>query len=37
MTRPPRIRIEERGLARVLVVDNPAKRNALDFQALEEL
>jgi enoyl-CoA hydratase/carnithine racemase len=33
----PRIRVEERGLARVLVVDNPAKRNALDFQALEEI
>jgi enoyl-CoA hydratase/carnithine racemase len=37
MSRPPRIRVEERGLARVLVIDNPAKRNALDFQALEEL
>jgi enoyl-CoA hydratase len=33
----PRIRAEERGLARVLVVDNPAKKNALDFQALDEL
>jgi enoyl-CoA hydratase/carnithine racemase len=33
----PRIRTEERGLARIVVVDNPAKRNALDFQALEEL
>ncbi len=32
-----RIRAEERGLARVLVIDNPAKRNALDFQALDEL
>jgi enoyl-CoA hydratase/carnithine racemase len=32
-----RIRTEERGLARVLVVDNPAKKNALDFQALDEL
>jgi enoyl-CoA hydratase/carnithine racemase len=31
-----RIRTEERGLARVLVVDNPAKKNALDFQALDE-
>jgi len=37
MSRPPRIRVEEKGLARVLIVDNPAKRNALDFQALEEL
>jgi enoyl-CoA hydratase/carnithine racemase len=32
-----RIRVEDRGLARILVVDNPAKRNALDFQALDEL
>ncbi len=32
-----RIRVEDRGLARVLVVDNPAKRNALDFQALDEI
>lgn len=32
-----RIRVEDRGLARVLVFDNPTKRNALDFQALEEL
>lgn len=32
-----RVRVEDRGLARVVVVDNPAKRNALDFQALEEL
>src|SRR6516165_3051490 len=37
MSRPPRIRVEDRGLARVLLIDNPAKRNALDFQALEEL
>ncbi len=37
MSRPPRIRAEDRGQARVLVIDNPAKRNALDFQALEEL
>ena len=37
MSGPPRIRAEERGSARVLVIDNPAKRNALDFQALEEL
>ena len=33
----PRVRVEERGLARVLVLENPAKRNALDFRALEEL
>jgi enoyl-CoA hydratase len=32
-----RIGIEDRGLARILVVDNPSKRNALDFQALDEL
>jgi enoyl-CoA hydratase/carnithine racemase len=32
-----RIHAEERGLARILVIDNPAKRNALDFQALDEL
>ena len=37
MSGPPRVRVEERGPARVLVIDNPAKRNALDFQALEEL
>lgn len=37
MTRPARVRAEDRGLVRVLVVENPAKRNALDFQALEEL
>ncbi len=37
MTAPARVRAEDRGLVRVLVVDNPAKRNALDFQALEEL
>ncbi|HEY6099082.1 MAG TPA: enoyl-CoA hydratase-related protein [Anaeromyxobacter sp.] len=34
---PPRVRAEDRGLTRFLVIDNPAKRNALDFQALEEL
>jgi enoyl-CoA hydratase/carnithine racemase len=34
---PPRVRAEDRGLVRVLVVDNPAKKNALDFQALDEL
>jgi enoyl-CoA hydratase len=33
----PRIHAEDRGLVRVLVIDNLAKRNALDFQALEEL
>jgi enoyl-CoA hydratase len=37
MSRPPRIRSEDHGPVRVLVIDNPAKRNALDFQALEEL
>jgi enoyl-CoA hydratase/carnithine racemase len=31
------VRAEDRGLVRVLVIENPAKRNALDFQALEEL
>lgn len=33
----PRIRVEDRGQVRVLTIDNVAKRNALDFQALEEL
>ena len=37
VTAAARIRSEERGLARVLVVHNPAKKNALDFQALDEL
>src|SRR5215208_5779977 len=37
MSRPPRIRSEDRGLTRVLVIENAAKRNALDFQGLEEL
>ena len=32
-----RVRAEERGLARVLVIENLAKKNALDFQALDEL
>jgi enoyl-CoA hydratase/carnithine racemase len=32
-----RVRVEDRGLVRVLVIDNAAKRNALDFQALEEI
>ena len=34
---PPRIRIEDRGHVRVLIIDNEGKRNALDFRALEEL
>lgn len=34
---PPRVRSEDQGPTRILVIDNPAKRNALDFQALEEL
>ena len=34
---PPRLRAEDRGPVRVLTIDNPAKRNALDFEALEEL
>jgi enoyl-CoA hydratase len=33
----PRIRAEAAGDVRVLVIENPQKRNALDFQALEEL
>lgn len=37
MSAPPRIRTEDRGEARVLEISNLAKRNALDFQALEEL
>ncbi|HET8542365.1 MAG TPA: enoyl-CoA hydratase-related protein [Anaeromyxobacter sp.] len=32
-----KVRAVDRGLARVLVIDNPPKRNALDFQALEEI
>lgn len=32
-----RIRTEDRALVRILTIDNPAKRNALDFQALDEL
>jgi enoyl-CoA hydratase len=31
------VREEDVGLTRVLLVDNPPKRNALDFQALDEL
>ena len=37
MSAPPRIRVEDRGVVRVLVLDNPAKRNAVDFRALDEL
>lgn len=33
----PRIRTEDREGVRVLVIDNVPKRNAVDFQALEEL
>jgi enoyl-CoA hydratase/carnithine racemase len=32
-----RVRAEDRGLVRVLVIENPPKRNALDFRALEQL
>jgi enoyl-CoA hydratase/carnithine racemase len=32
-----RVRAEDRGLTRILTIDNPAKRNALDFQALDEI
>ncbi|MBK9516450.1 MAG: enoyl-CoA hydratase/isomerase family protein [Anaeromyxobacter sp.] len=34
---PQRLRSEERGAVRVLTIDNPQKRNALDFRALDEL
>lgn len=34
---PQRIRFEDRDLTRVLTIHNPSKRNALDFQALDEL
>jgi enoyl-CoA hydratase/carnithine racemase len=37
MSGPARVRAEDRGLVRVLFLENPAKRNALDFRALEEL
>ena len=37
MSAPPRLRTEDHGAVRVLVLDNPAKRNALDFRALDEL
>jgi len=33
----PKIRTEDRGGVRVLVIDNPQKRNALDFASLAEL
>jgi enoyl-CoA hydratase/carnithine racemase len=33
----PRIRSEDLDLVRVLTIDNPGKRNALDFRALDEL
>jgi enoyl-CoA hydratase/carnithine racemase len=32
-----RLAIEDRGQVRLLTLDNPAKRNALDFRALDEL
>ena len=32
-----KVRSEDRGQVRVVTIDNPAKRNALDFRALEEL
>jgi enoyl-CoA hydratase/carnithine racemase len=37
MQKVSRVRAEDRGLVRVLAIDNPSKRNALDFRALEEL
>ena len=37
MSPPARIRVEDRGVVRVLLLDNPGKRNALDFRALDEL
>lgn len=33
----PRLARQDRGAVRVLTIDNPQKRNALDFQALAEL
>ncbi len=33
----PRIAVEDRGAVRVLILDNPAKRNALDFGSLADL
>lgn len=35
--KPRRVRIEDRDHLRVLTIENLAKRNALDFQALDEL
>jgi enoyl-CoA hydratase/carnithine racemase len=37
MSGTPRLRVEDRGPVRVVVLDNPSKRNALDFRALDEL
>ncbi len=34
---PARIRVEDRGHVRVLTIDNPGKRNALDYGSLAEL
>jgi len=34
---PPRVRAEDRGPLRILVIDHREKRNALDFRALDEL
>jgi len=34
---PPRLRTEDRGTLRLFLIDNPTKRNALDFRALDEL
>ncbi len=33
----PRIAVEDRGTVRVLTLDNPAKRNAIDFGSLAEI
>lgn len=33
----PRVAVEDRGPVRILTLDNPAKRNALDFGSLAEL
>jgi enoyl-CoA hydratase/carnithine racemase len=37
MSAAPRLRVEDRGPVRILVLDHPSKRNALDFRALDEL
>jgi enoyl-CoA hydratase len=34
---PPRLQVEDRGSVRILTIDNPQKRNALDYGSLEEL